>query len=52
MKLMKLTKNKVKWIMVHIDQRFKSEYSSSNFNSIVSFQYREIYVAVFTTPFK
>ena len=38
--------------MLHIDQNFKCEYSSSNLNFIVSFQYREIYVAVFTTPFE
>ena len=38
--------------MLHIDQIFKREYSSSNFNFIVSFQNREIYVAVFTTPFE
>ena len=39
--------------MLYIDQIFKDEYFS-NFNFIVSFQYREIYViyvAVFTTPF-
>ena len=28
--------------MLHIDQILKCEYSSSNFNFIVSFQYREI----------
>ena len=33
--------------MLHTDQIFKCEYSS-NFNFIVIFQYREIYVAVFT----
>ena len=38
--------------MLHIDQIFKREYSSSNFNFIVSFKYREIYVAVFTTLFE
>ena len=38
--------------MLHIDQILKCEYSSSNFNFIVSFQYREIYVAVFTRPFE
>ena len=38
--------------MLHIGQSVKCECSSSNFNFIVSFQYWEIYVAVFTTPFK
>ena len=33
--------------MLHIDQSFSSEYSSSNFDFIVSFQYWEINVAVF-----
>ena len=28
--------------MLHIDQILKYEYSSSNFNFIVSFQYREM----------
>ena len=32
--------------MLHINQSFKCEYSSSNFNFIVTFQYQEIYVAV------
>ena len=36
--------------MLHVDQSFKCEYSSSSFNSIVSFQYQETYAAVFTTP--
>ena len=38
--------------MLHIDQSFKCEYSSSNFNFIVSFQHREIYVVVFTSAFE
>ena len=32
--------------MLHIDQSFKCEDSPYNFTFIVSFQYREIYVAV------
>ena len=35
--------------MLHKDQSFKCEYSSSNFSFVVSFQYWEIYVADFTT---
>ena len=39
--------------MLDTGQSFKREYSSSsNFDFIVSFQYREIYVAVFTTTFE
>ena len=56
MKLIKLIKPKKNKSsshdMLHIDQSFKSEYFSSHFNFIVSFQYQEIYVAVFTTPFE
>ena len=37
--------------MLHIDQSFKCEYSSSNFDFIISFNVA-IYVAGFTTPFK
>ena len=36
--------------MLHINQSFKGEYSSSNFNFIISIYYREMYVAVFITP--
>ena len=38
--------------MLHIDQIFKCEHSSSNFDFVVSFQYREIYVLAFTIPFE
>ena len=33
--------------MFYINQSFKCGYSYCNFNFIVSFQYRELYVAVF-----
>ena len=48
-----INKKQSKMNLTHIcytDQSFKCEYSS-NFNFIFSFQYREIYVAVFTIPF-
>ena len=32
--------------MLHIDQCFKCEYSSSDFNFIISFEYRKVNVAV------
>ena len=38
--------------MLHIDQSFKCEYSSSNFNFSSSAFNVAIYVAVFTTPFE
>ena len=38
--------------MLHIDQSFKCEYSSSNFNFSSSAFNVAIYAAVFTTPFE
>ena len=38
--------------MLHIDQSYKREYSSSNFNFSSSAFNVAIYVAVFTTPFE
>ena len=43
----KQSKMNLTHMMLHIDQSFKCEHSSSNLNFIISFWYRKINVAVF-----